>query len=592
MKSHIAIVEKEKCHPTKCGHECMKYDPLNRNVPDSGFHLNAVSGKAEIAEEVVMQFHSICAKMCPFDAIKIVKLPEALKEEPLHQFGENAFRLYKLPVLKKGEIVGILGRNGIGKSTALNILAGMIVPNLGEFEHKGNTEAVVKKFSTMTIGEYFRNLYGKKVVVSYKPQRIELLPQQYKGTVQNLLSKVDERNVVKDLVREIELENLLQRDLSMLSGGELQKVAIIAAIAKKADVYYFDEPASFLDITSRIKVAKMIRSLKEENVAVVVVEHDLATLDYVSDGIQIVYGEQAAYGIFSQSKGVRRGVNEYLDGFLPEDNVRFRPYKIMFQRAPPRRTAGKEKLLEFPAVEKKFDAFHLKVNSGCFYGGEVLAVMGANGLGKSTFLKMLAGLVKPDVGSITPVKVAYKTQYPEAFEGNVLEHLKKVARSEFESGWFQQNIMEKLNLKAVMHSDIASLSGGELQKFYIACTLASDANIIAMDEPSAFIDVEDRLNVAEVIKTFTETKGVSTIVVDHDVQFVDYLGDAMLVFEGVPGREGHVHGPCNKEEGMNRVLKMLDITYRKDKVTNRARINKSGSQLDQEQKQTGKCYYS
>ncbi len=592
MRSYIAIVEKEKCHPTKCGHECMKYDPLNRNVPDSGFHLSPSTRKAEIAEEVVMQFHSICAKMCPFDAIKIVKLPEALKEEPLHQFGENAFRLYKLPVIKQGEIVGIIGRNGIGKSTALNILAGIIVPNLGGFRHKEDNEAVIKKFSTSMLGEYFKNLYSKDVVVSYKPQRIELLPQQYKGSVHELLARVDQRKVAEKLAKEIEIEHLLQRDLSMLSGGELQKVAIVAAMARKANVYYFDEPASFLDITSRIKVAKMIRSLKDEKVAVVVVEHDLATLDYVSDEIQIVYGEQAAYGIFSQSKGVRRGINEYLDGFLPEDNVRFRSYQIMFKRPLPRRTVDKKKLLEFPLLEKRFDSFHLKVNNSCFYEGEVLAVMGANGLGKSTFLKMLAGLVKPDAGHIEPVKVAYKSQYPEAFEGNVLEHLQKAAGSQFNSGWFQQNIMEKLNLKAVMHSDIASLSGGELQKFYIACTLASDAKVIAMDEPSAFIDVEDRLNVAEVIKTFTETKCVSTIVVDHDVQFVDYLGDAMLVFEGMPGKEGHVYGPCGKEEGMNRVLKMLDITYRKDKVTNRARINKPGSQLDQEQKQSGRFYYS
>lgn len=305
-----------------------------------------------------------------------------------------------------------------------------------------------------------------------------------------------------------------------------------------------------------------------------------------------MYGEQAAYGIFSQSKGVRRGINEYLDGFLPEDNVRFRPYPIVFQRAPPRRSVTKESLLAFPVLEKRFENFHLRVHGGSLSEGEVLCVMGANGLGKSTFLKMLSGLVKPDVGSLAPVKVAYKEQYPQSFEGNVLEHLRKVAGSQFESGWFQQNIMEKLNLQSVVHSDIQSLSGGELQKFHIACTLASDAKIIAMDEPSAFIDVEDRLHVAEVIKAFTETKGVATIVVDHDVQFIDYLGDAMLVFEGIPGKEGHVHGPCSKEEGMNRVLKMLDITYRKDKATNRARINKSGSQLDQEQKESGKFYYS
>ncbi len=592
MKSYVAIVEKEKCHPSKCAHECMRYDPLNRKVPDSGFHLGPITGKAEIAEEVVMQFHSICAKMCPFSAIKIVKLPESLEDEPLQQFGKNAFRLFKVPVLKYGEVVGILGRNGIGKSTALSILAGMLVPNMGAYQTPADPVKVIQRFSTSFLGDYFRKLYQKKIIVAYKPQRIELLPQQHHGTVRELLSRVDERHTASAFAQELVVEHLLDRNLGELSGGELQKVALIATMAKKADVYYFDEPASFLDITSRIKAAKLIRSLKDDHVAVVVVEHDLATLDYVSDEIQIVYGEQAAYGIFSQSKGVRRGINEYLDGFLPEDNVRFRPYSILFQRAPPRRSGDRIPLLTFPLLEKRFEDFCLRVHAGALQQGEVLTAMGANGLGKTTFLKLLAGLLRPDVGSLAPVSVAYKMQYPEPFDGIVLEHLQKVAGTQFSSGWFQQNIMEKLNLQAVQHSDIRSLSGGELQKLYIACTLASDAQVIAMDEPSAFIDVEDRLHVAEVIKTFTETKGVATIVVDHDVQFVDYLSDAMLVFEGTPGKEGHVYGPCGKEEGMNRVLKMLDITYRKDKVTNRARINKPGSQLDQEQKQSGKYYYS
>ncbi len=592
MREYIAIVEKEKCHPTKCGHECIKYDPLNRNVPDSGFHLSPLTGKAEIAEEVVMQFHSLSSKMCPFTAIKIARLPKELNESPLHQYGNNAFRLFKLPIIKPGEIVGVLGRNGILKSSALQILTGSIVPNLGNYKDAPEKEKIFKAFSNSYLGDYFKRLYSNKIKVSYKPQRIELLPKHHQGTVRELLKSVDERHCADMLVKDLNIENLLDRELAHLSGGELQKVAIIATMAKKADVYYFDEPASFLDITARIKVAKLIQSLKEINVAVVVVEHDLATLDYISDEIQIVYGEQAAYGIFSQSKGVRRGINEYLDGFLIDDNVRFRPYPIHFAKPPPQIGKGRKAVVSFPLLEKHFPEFHLQVNEGTLYAGEVLTAMGANGLGKSTFLKLLAGILKPDKGALEAVKVAYKTQYPEPIEGNVLELLQKAAGKQFESGWFQQNIMEKLNLKAVQHSDVASLSGGELQKFYIACTLASDAKVIAMDEPSAFIDVEDRLHVAEVIKSFTETKGVATIVVDHDVQFLDYLSDAMLVFEGVPGKEGHVYGPCGKEEGMNRVLKMLDITYRKDKVTNRARINKPGSQLDQEQKKSGKYYHA
>ena len=113
-----------------------------------------------------------------------------------------------------------------------------------------------------------------------------------------------------------------------------------------------------------------------------------------------------------------------------------------------------------------------------------------------------------------------------------------------------------------------------------------------MDEPSAFIDVEDRLKVAEVIKEFIAVKEICAIIVDHDIQFIDYLADSMLVFEGDPGKEGHVFGPVNKREGMNKVLKNLNITYRRDKQTGRPRINKPGSQLDQEQRHKGEYYYT
>jgi len=175
-------------------------------------------------------------------------------------------------------------------------------------------------------------------------------------------------------------------------------------------------------------------------------------------------------------------------------------------------------------------------------------------------------------------------------KGTVREWLEK--SKDYKTGWYKQNILEKLGLLKVIDSEISSLSGGELQKVYIAVCLGNEAELYALDEPSAFIDVEDRLKVAEVIKEFILKKEKAAIVVDHDVQFTEYIADSMLVFEGVPSVNGEVYGPCTKREGMNRVLKMLDITYRKDKDTNRPRINKGDSQLDKEQRSKGEYYYS
>lgn len=590
MTKRIAIIDRNKCNPLGCGdYLCIRVCPVNKMGKEC--IVKADYKKAKIMDELCTGC-GICPKKCPYDAISIINLPEKLTDNPIHRFGPNMFELFTLPIVKPNTIVGLIGRNGIGKSTALSILAGQFVPNLGNWKQPPTTQDIVAKYSSTILGDYFKKLFSKEISVAYKPQRVELLAIQYKGhKVKDLLKKIDERGVAEELMKELDINLIEDRNIDELSGGELQRLAIVAAASKKANVYYFDEPSSFCDITHRIKVAKLIRDLGKI-ASVIVVEHDLATLDYISDEIQIVYGEQSCYGIISQSKSVRRGVNEYLDGFLPDDNMRFREYPIKFSDAPIERSVQPIKLFEYPELKKKLGNFSIHVTPGLVHRGEVMTIMGANGLGKTTFMKMLAGVLKPDNGEIQKLKIAYKPQYlNNEIEGTVEQYLRTTAGSEFASGWYKTNILEKLNIKKILSNQIKTLSGGELQKVHIAAALSTNAEIVAMDEPSAFIDVEDRLAVAEVIKEFIIKKEVCAIVIDHDIQFIDYLGDSMLVFEGLPEREGHVYGPVSKRDGMNRVLKNLDITYRRDKETHRPRINKPGSQLDQEQRHKGEYYY-
>ena len=599
MARRIAIIEQDKCHPDKCGNYlCARLCPINREGEEC-ISKNPLTKKAVIDEKLCTGC-GICPKRCPFEAIHIINLPEKLNEEPIHRFGKNSFELFNLPTIKKGSVVGIIGRNGIGKSTAFKILAGEFIPNLGnyDFEEKDNDlliQSATTRYSNTVMGGYLRDLFDKKIKISYKPQRIELLPKLFKGTALELLKKVDEKNKLDEYVKLLDLTNAVNNKVSDLSGGELQKVAIIATCLKKSDVYYFDEPSSFLDITSRINVARLIQSLKEENAAVMVIEHDIATLDYISDEIQIIYGERACYGVLSISKGVRNGINDYLEGYLPEDNVRFRSYPIKFSRSIWTPDPNAETLVNYKDLKKSFENFSLHVKEGQIKRGEVLAIMGSNGLGKTTFVNLIANKLKADSGDIKlskeDIKISYKPQYPEPEDITVENYLNKHAGKEIDSGWYQQNIMNKLNLKSLMHSNLKNLSGGELQKVFVAGCLSGDSDLIVLDEPSAFIDIEDRINLAEVIKEFTQKKDIACVVVDHDVQFIEYLGDKMLVFEGTPGKEGTVIGPCEKEEGMNLILKALGITYRKDRDTNRARINKPNSQLDKEQRSKGRYYY-
>ncbi len=587
MKKIAVIIEKSKCSPNRCQHECIKFDPVNRSG-GIGFHLGG-DGKAAIDEKVATEMHKICAKKCPFSAINIVKLPQALKEEPIHRFGNNGFMLYGLPFFKENKVTGIIGRNGIGKSTALNILSGNLVPNLGYFDKKIKEDEVIQRYSKVSLGEYFKKLYNKKIKFSYKPQRVELISKEYNGKVIDLLNNVDEKNQSSRLIEDFELEKIKNRNIKDLSGGELQKVAIIAAYVKKADYYFFDEPSSFCDIKNRIKLAKLIKELSK-NSSVIVVDHDLATLDYVSDEIQIIYGEPGAYGIFSQSKGINRAINEYLEGNLKEENIKYREYSINFNPLNFRREYKKEVFLNIPNLKKNFKDFSLNVNGFNLHKGQVIAIMGANGLGKSTFLNIISGKLLSDSKKFKIDNVAYKEQDLESSDLTVNEFLINKSKEILTDKWMKSNLIEKLNLERLYEEKMKVLSGGELQKVNIAGTLCKESEVVLMDEPSAFIDVEDRLKVAEIIKDFALTKEICAIIVDHDIQFIDYLADSILIFEGIPGKEGKVFGPFDKLEGMNRVLKNLNITYRKDNLTNRARINKEGSQLDEEQKRKGEYY--
>ncbi|GAG16465.1 unnamed protein product, partial [marine sediment metagenome] len=226
----------------------------------------------------------ICVHRCPYDAISVINLPEELTEKPIHQYGENGFHLYNLPTPIFGKVVGILGKNGIGKSTAIKILASVLEPNLGEIEkEKADYGELIEYFKGTEAQLFFEKVKDKKIKIAYKLQQVDLIPKTQKGKVKELLKKVDEKKQLGKIAKELEIEEILDNDIKKISGGELQRVAIAATVLKKANLYIFDEPTSYLDIKQRLKIAKFIRNLANEKTAVMVVEHDLIILDYMAD---------------------------------------------------------------------------------------------------------------------------------------------------------------------------------------------------------------------------------------------------------------------------------------------------------------------
>ncbi|WP_288268613.1 ribosome biogenesis/translation initiation ATPase RLI, partial [uncultured Methanobrevibacter sp.] len=547
--SRISILDKEKCQPKKCNYVCIDYCPGVRMEEDT-IIIDEDTKKPLISEELC-EGCGICTNRCPFDAISVINLPEKL-DDPIHRYGQNMFELFHLPTLKEGSVVGLLGQNGIGKSTIMRILSGELIPNLGDWESEASWDKVIDYYSGSALQSYFKKLAAGDIKVIHKPQAVDVLPKVVKGNVRDLLTNVDERGKLDYAIENLNLESVIDREMSKLSGGELQRVAIAASILREGDFYYFDEPTSWLDVRQRLNAVKVIRSLAEEGKSVLVIEHDLATLDALSDNIHILYGKPGGYGVVSGMKGVRVGINAYINGYLKEENVRMRKTPIEFTIRPPTPEDDGDVLTGYETIKKDYGGFKVEAEAGEIFNDEIVTAFGSNGIGKTTFAKMLAGEIKPTEGQVdTEVEIAYKPQYIVTdFEGRVQDYLYMNAPN-FGSNIFESEIGEPLQLKDLLDKDVKNLSGGELQRLAIATTLAQDAELYLFDEPTAFLDVEQRLVAGKVIRKIVESRNAASLIIDHDIVFIDYISDRAMVFKGKPGIEGHATSPADLRTSMN-----------------------------------------
>ena len=535
------------------------------------------------------------AKHCPDEAVKIINLPEELDTDLTHSYGENSFRLFRLPSPRQEQIVGILGPNGIGKSTAINLLSGTFTPNLGDWSNESpDWDEVISPFPRGELRDYLGLVSTGEVSIAVKPQYIDKLPSIFDGKVSELLERVDDRKEIEVFSEVMGISHILQRKLGELSGGELQRVAICATLLKEADVYFFDEPSSYLDIYERMRMVGVVRSLVDRGKRVLVVEHDLAILDVLCDLVHVIYGERSAYGIFTPPRPTRTAINAYLDGFLPEENVRIRNKPIQFLRG---RTRGEEfgtPMLKWGDIEKTLGDFSLKTGEGEVKSAEVVGVVGPNATGKTTLVKIIAGEIEPDEGWCTmDAKVSYKPQHVRSnFDGTVQEWLDSELGNKWRSGEFHTQVIRTLQVDKMLDLRATKLSGGELQAVSVAICLGKEADLYLFDEPSAHLDSNARMEAAKAIRRTMESNEKAAMVIDHDTYFLDIVSDSILVFQGEGGNNGQAVGPLSLRKGMNLFLSDADVTFRRDVESHRPRMNKPLSRKDREQKATGEYFYS
>jgi ATP-binding cassette subfamily E protein 1 len=134
----------------------------------------------------------ICVKKCPFEAITIINLPKDLDRNTTHRYGPNSFKLHRLPMPRPGQVLGLVGTNGIGKSTAIKILAGKLKPNLGKYDSPPDWEEILVHFRGSDLQNYFTKVLEDTMKATMKPQYVDHIPRAVKGLVGDILKQKDE----------------------------------------------------------------------------------------------------------------------------------------------------------------------------------------------------------------------------------------------------------------------------------------------------------------------------------------------------------------------------------------------------------------
>lgn len=612
MTNRIAIVDQNRCKPEKCKKECISNCPPQSSGKEViqivdiedifKDNIKNIKDKKKIAKIIEKQCIgcNICVKKCPFNAIKIVNLPFENKSDIVHRYTPNGFSLYKLPVLKKNIVLGIIGENGVGKSTLINILSNELKPNFENFNEELNAKQILSKYRGSVLYDYLKSLYSNQLKISMKPQRLSTFIKDI--SVRDFL----EEKYNEPLLNRLELTHLLDARMKNLSGGELQRLLCYSTISKEADVYIFDEPSNYLDIKQRLEITKIIREMVHPDKYIIVIDHDMSMIDYLADEIVILYGKSSMYGIVSNPMTTLEGINNYMDGYIASENVRFREEEFnlkpsidlvdQFKKDDEKGYSGYSSydgnVIEYPMSKFKLNIPSDKIN----INGSINVIMSENANGKSTFLKYMSKTLDIPV-SYKDQTLNIKKYIKDGVYPTVNELFYSHIHLSYTDGRFINDVVRPLEIKEIADRRLDCLSGGELQRVFLVLCLGTPASIYMIDEPSANLDIEKRMSVIKVIKRFILNNNKCAYIIEHDMMMAvafsqEYTSRILTIDKSILDdgrRECQVSSYLTFNEGITKFLKTLNITMRISSH-NRPRINKLDSQLDKEQKITNEYY--
>lgn len=625
--TRIAIIDKEKCKSDKCNFECGIICPQNKqgrkcvelvDIED----ISSTPKRIAKINEVLCIGCGLCAKPaevrgCPFGAVMIVNVPTEITGDIIHRYDQNGFRLYRMPILKQGKVLGFIGQNGIGKSTIVNILSNKLKPNFEKFNVKMTDQEIITKFKGNEMHKYMTKLYmdganGLKIAI--KPQHVDSLIKHLRSkgldpSIKQYIQNQTRCDILSDwythVIRTLELDNIIDVKVQTLSGGELQRLVCATTLLKVADVYIFDEPTNYLDVRQRLNVAKLIREISTENRYVAVIEHDLAILDYISDSICIIYGRPSAYGVVSRPMGVASGINDYFDGFIPSENMRFRSNEYDLKSLDVIESTGikySDDRIPYGSSQIQFENFRLEIESGDFpVEGSMTIIMGKNGTGKSTFISHIAREMESTISQKPQYLSVDQFVRPDGTFPTVGEFLFNTIKEAYTNDLFRSDVVRPMMISSIENRLLNELSGGEMQRFWITYCLGKPAHIYLIDEPSACLDIEQRVTTTKVLKKFFMHNKKVGFIVEHDMMMAVSLGSERgsqaVIVEEIDSNINNVRmsvarRPINFVDGINDFLRSLNVTFHSSTHSKhrRPRINKHNSVKDREQKLANKYY--
>lgn len=437
--------------------------------------------------------------------------------------------------IKQGTCVVITGESGCGKTTLIRLINGLI-PNFYEGQLSGDIILAGRHTNTMELWE-FGQLVGSVFQDSRSQFFTDIVYDEVAFAAENYGMNPEEiKERVHQLLHGFQLINVKEQRLLTLSGGQKQKVAAVAAQSNNAHIYVWDEPSANLDMNSALILKTMIDQLKRQGHTIVIAEHRLYYLVDLLD--QLIYMQSGTIKAIWSKDDIKQIAEKHQDYGL-------RPLSISYQ---PKIQTVTESTITALDIKNLDVCFHqgktpllsninLQVNQG-----SVVAIAGENGVGKTTFVKTLCGLIKARSGTIAVDNVVLKPKQRQKqfwlvlqdsdyqlFSDSVLNEL-LINNNSLEKQARAEKLLKQLGLWQYKDNHPATLSGGQKQRLTLAVGMMNNAKVLVLDEPTSGLDENNMRKVAALIQEVSQ-QGTTVLIITHDYELMSLACDRLVYFK-------------------------------------------------------------